>query len=258
MQIGAQLFNLRDYCQTPDDLALTLSKVAEIGFKTVQLSGVCAYTPEWISTELAKNGLIAPLTHYNADRIADDTDAVIAEHKAFNCKYIGLGAMPNFKNKGYSDEAYRAFVARYLPAARVICHAGCKFMYHNHSFEFFRFSDGRNVIERLCEDFTPEELGITLDTYWVTDAGGDPVDWLYRLKGRINCVHFKDMMYASEEPNRRMAPIGSGNLNWPRIIEACKELGVEHVFIEQDNSYGEDPFICLKKSYDYLHSLGVM
>ncbi len=258
MQIGAQFFNLREFCKTPEGLAESLAKVADIGFKTVQLSGVCAYTPEWMDAELKKNGLTAPLTHYNAARIADETDAVIAEHKGFGAQYIGLGSMPDFKKNGYREEDYLAFVERYLPAARKIRDAGLKFMYHNHSFEFYRFPDGRNVIERLCDDFTADEMGFTLDTYWVTDAGGDPIHWLYRLKDRINCVHFKDMMYASTEPNRRMAPIGSGNLNWPAIIETCRELGVEYAFIEQDHSYGEDPFVCLKKGYDYLHALGAI
>lgn len=258
MQIGAQLYNLRDYCKTLPDLANTLARVAQIGFKTVQLSGVCEYTPEWISAELAKNGLTANLTHYNPKRIAEDTAAVIEEHKGFGCKYIGIGAMPDLKKENFSEESYLRFVERYLPAARMIRDAGCKFMYHNHNFEFYRFPDGRNVIERLCDDFAPDEMGFTLDTYWVTAAGGDPIDWLNRLAGRLNCVHFKDMCYSAEEPNQRMAPIGSGNLNWPKIIETCNALGVEYVYIEQDHSYGEDPFVCLEKGYAYLHSLGAI
>lgn len=258
MQIGAQLYNLRDFCKTLPDLSDTLARVAAMGYKTVQLSGVCDYTPEWISVELRKNGLTANLTHYNARRIAEETAAVIAEHKEFGCKYIGLGSMPDFKKNGCREEDYLAFVERYRPAARMIRDAGCKFMYHNHNFEFYRFPDGRNVLERLCDDFSPDELGVTLDTYWVTAAGGNPVDWLNRLRGRINCVHFKDMGYSPEDPHQRMTPIGAGNLNWPKIIETCGLLDVEFAYIEQDHSYGEDPFVCLEKSYAYLHSLGVI
>ena len=39
MQIGAQFFTVRNQCQTLDDFALTLKKVADIGYKTVQISG---------------------------------------------------------------------------------------------------------------------------------------------------------------------------------------------------------------------------
>ena len=42
MQIGAQLFTLRDHCKTLDELDDSLKKVADMGITTVQLSGVCA------------------------------------------------------------------------------------------------------------------------------------------------------------------------------------------------------------------------
>ena len=35
MQIGAQFYTIRDFCKTPEDLALSLRKVADIGYKTV-------------------------------------------------------------------------------------------------------------------------------------------------------------------------------------------------------------------------------
>jgi sugar phosphate isomerase/epimerase len=56
MEIGAQLFTLRDYCKTLPDFAETLTKVADIGYKTVQVSGVCPYEPEWLAEQLKKTG----------------------------------------------------------------------------------------------------------------------------------------------------------------------------------------------------------
>ena len=38
MQIGAQFYTIREFCKTPEDLALSLKKVADIGYKTVQIS----------------------------------------------------------------------------------------------------------------------------------------------------------------------------------------------------------------------------
>ena len=48
MQIGAQFFTVRNQCQTLDDFALTLRKVADIGYTTVQLSATCPFEPEWM------------------------------------------------------------------------------------------------------------------------------------------------------------------------------------------------------------------
>ena len=99
--------------------------------------------------------------------------------------------------------------------------------------------------------------GITLDTYWAQAGGADPAQWLRRLDGRVNCVHFKDMVFSPEDKGVRMAAIGEGNMNYPEILKACDDAHVEYGFVEQDNCYGEDPFLCLKRSYEYLTAQGL-
>ena len=66
MKLGAQFYTLREQCQTLEGLSESLKKVADIGYTTVQLSGVCAYEPEWMRDELKKNGLECVLTHWKA------------------------------------------------------------------------------------------------------------------------------------------------------------------------------------------------
>ena len=94
MQIGAQFFTLRDHCKTLEDFSESLKKVADIGYRTVQISGVCPYEPEWLRDRLAETGLSCVITHTNQDRIADETQQVIADHAVFGCDYIGVGSMP--------------------------------------------------------------------------------------------------------------------------------------------------------------------
>lgn len=55
MEIGAQFYTLRDFCKDLDSFAETLKKVADIGYKTVQISGTCGYEPEWLKSELKKD-----------------------------------------------------------------------------------------------------------------------------------------------------------------------------------------------------------
>lgn len=43
MRIGTQIFTVRDFCKTPEKLALSLKKVADIGYTTVQISGICPF-----------------------------------------------------------------------------------------------------------------------------------------------------------------------------------------------------------------------
>ena len=167
MLIGAQLYTLRNSCKTTDDLRETIKRVADMGYTAVQLSGVCDYDPEWMRELLDECGLIAPLTHFSYSRVMNDTDATIEFHRVFGARYIGIGSIPNFKKSGCDLEKYEQFMAEAIPAAKKIKEAGMKFMYHNHNMEFMRMPNGKLLIEDLCDRTTPDEMGITLDCYWV-------------------------------------------------------------------------------------------
>ena len=258
MKIGAQLYTCTKFCQDLDGLAETLKKVADIGYKTVQLSGVCAYEADWMNEQLKKNGLEAIITHINATEVADKTDAVIEKHKKMGIKYIGIGGLLGLWNPDYNEkpkEYWANFATRFVPAAQKIKNAGCYFMYHNHHYEFMD-KDGEILHDFLVRNFSPDIMGFTLDLYWVKEAGRDPVTMLNELKGRTPVVHFKDMAIMPDGEHR-YASVGSGILDWDSIIKTCLDNGVEYAMVEQDNCYDEDPFVCLKKSYDFLTSKGL-
>ncbi len=46
MEIGAQFYTVRAFCQNLDDFAETLRKVADIGYKNVQISATCPFPAE--------------------------------------------------------------------------------------------------------------------------------------------------------------------------------------------------------------------
>ena len=52
--------------------------------------------------------------------------------------------------------------------------------------------------------------------------------------------------------------MGEGNLPFPMIIRLLKALGTTKLaLVEQDECYGEDPFDCLKRSFNYLKKEGL-
>ena len=245
MEIGAQFYTLRDFCKDLDSFAETLKKVADIGYKTVQISGTCGYEPEWLKSELKKNGLKCVLTHTPADKLQNDPARVAADHDVFDCKYVGLGWF-GFDEEKHIDD----FIRIYTPVAETLRQNGKYFMYHNHDGEFKKFN-GKLVFETLAENISAEIMGFTLDTFWVQAGGGDPAQWIERLSGRVPCIHLKDYSYG-----RKMAPIGEGNINFDRVFEKAESAGTEYMLVEQDDCNGEDPFYCLKRSYEYLKSRG--
>lgn len=245
MQLGAQMYTVREYTKNLDDFAETLKKIADIGYKTVQVSGTCAYEGEWLNEQLKKNGLKCVLTHYSPDKMIEDTKGTIDLHKSFDCHRIGIGYY-DFAKKGFDE-----FKEKFLPVAESFKAEGCKLYYHNHFHEFRRDGD-KLLMDMICEIFPKDLMGITLDTYWVQKAGGDPAWWIEKLNGWLSCVHFKDMDFES-----KMAVVGEGNMNFDRIIVACEKSGTEYALVEQDDCNGENPFDCLKRSYNNLRSMGL-
>lgn len=247
MQIGAQLFTVREFTKNLDDLALTLRKVADIGYKTVQLSATCPFDAQWMKQQLCANGLTCVLTHTPEQRLREETEAVAKEHDIFGCDHVGLGM---YRFRPEEGESVDKFLELYGPVARKLKEKGKYFMYHNHAYEF-RKENGRLVLEQLMERIPADEMGFTLDTYWVQMGGGDPAQWLEKMAGRIPCIHLKDFAY-----EQKMAVVGEGNINFDRVFEKAEAGGTEYMLVEQDKCYGEDPFACLRRSYEYLKAEG--
>lgn len=251
MKIGAQLYTLREYCKTEKDFGETLKKVAEMGYRSVQVSGTCPYDPEWLAERLSENGLTCDLTHIPFDRLQRQPDSVIADHLKFGCHHIGIGGYNGLREEKDVD-AVVALAKQIAPAMR---ESGCLFFYHNHYTEMNRNENGETRLMELVRRTQPDELGVTLDTYWLQYGGGDLSDYITALKGRIACVHFKDFCVVGDEI--RMTTVGEGSINFDKLVRLCEASGTEHIFVEQDNCYGESPFDCLARSLAYLRSLGL-
>jgi len=248
MRIGAQFYTVRNQCQTLDDFALTLRKVADIGYKTVQISGTCPYEAEWLKEQLDKNDLQCVLTHIPVPRLVGETAQVIADHHVFGCENIGLGWYAFNEEK--EEESYAHFMATFPKVAQDIREGGRYFMYHNHDNEFKKL-DGQIVLEKLAQEIPAELMGFTLDTFWVQAGGGDPAQWIEKLAGRVPVIHLKDYAYG-----RKMAVVGEGNINFDRVFSEAEKSGTKYLLVEQDDCNGEDPIECLRRSYEYLKACG--
>lgn len=250
MQIGAQLYSAHKRLQTLEDFDAGLKKVADIGYRSVQVSGTCPYEPEWLRDTLQKYGLICAITHINPARIIEETEAVVQQHAIFGCKNIGIGGMPN-PMRG-SLEGYEEFRKQFLPAALKIRDMGAKLHYHNHWFEFDRL-DGKDVLQRILEDFPEDSIDFTLDLGWAAFGGQDVLALIDTLKGRLSRVHLKDYAPMPADGSITTAaylrPIYEGQLPYDDYIKALAKAGTEYMLVEQDYSYDEDEFECLRRSY---------
>jgi sugar phosphate isomerase/epimerase len=151
------------------------------------------------------------------------------------------------------EDGFRRFAEEATRVGERLHDAGLTFSYHNHSFEFVRFGE-RTGLDIIYEESDPRYLQAEIDTYWVQHGGGDPAAWIRRMKDRMPVVHLKDMVIVDGE--QAMAEIGEGNLNWPAVLQACQEAGVEWYAVEQDICR-RDPFESLRISYRNLRAMGL-
>lgn len=252
MMIGVQGFTIRDYVKTEADIAASLKKLHDIGYRALQVSAFGPIDPARLRELADENELRIVVTHTDPERILRDTREVIREHKIFGCRHVGIGMMPE-RYMG-SMEGLAAFLEEYDRAARELQQSGLKLQYHNHFFEYEKL-DGKLVIDLMAERTDPERWGFLLDLFWTQYSGRCPAAQLELLQGRVDVCHFKDMSMKGRE--QRTAPVMEGNLCWQEIISACEKTGVSYAMVEQDETYGKDPFGELKRSFDNLMAAGM-
>ena len=186
MKLGAQFFTLRERCKKDEDLRSSFAKVKEIGYEIVQMSAIWPRDAHYLKSLSDEFSLPITCTHAPLDRILDDTDNLIMDHKIFGCETIGLGMMP--KEYLSSIENSREFLKKLQYPMAKIKDAGLRFAYHNHHFEFKDFG-GTNIFDVLMEE--APDLNFILDTYWVKHAGKDSLHYIKLLGSeRIQNIHY--------------------------------------------------------------------
>lgn len=251
-QIAVILFTLREHVKTPEDFRRTIDKVAKIGYKAVQVSGMAHdVMPAREIAQVCKDaGITICATHEPSDMILHQTDAIIERLKDLGTQYTAYPAPAGIE---LSDEtAVKTWLENLETAAVKMREAGLKLAYHNHAMEFYRLN-GKLIYERIFEETS---LYSELDTYWAQAGGVSPRDWVECLAAqkRLPLLHMKDMRV--ELPNTsQFAPIGSGNIDFKPIIAAADKGGCEYYIVEQDHTYGRDPFECIADSFNYMRDV---
>ena len=257
--IGLQLYTVRDAMQ--QDPSVTLSKVAEIGYNSVegatytgtkQFYGMDAKT---FSGLLSKNGLIMPSSHYRLgeekekeqivqgtllhgwDRAVDDAATVGIKYMV--CAYLSAGER--------GDLNHFKYVADQLNIAGERCKkAGIQLCYHNHDFEFLQ-QNGQLPYDVLMSETDKNLVKMEMDIYWVTKAGQDPIALIQKYPGRFPLWHLKDMNPA----DKSFAEVGYGSIDFKKIFKYSNDAGLRYFFVEQDTTPGL-PMDSISKSITYI------
>lgn len=250
-QISVNLYSLRDFLKTREDFVASIKRLSVIGFRSVQLSGVAPglmSETDFVST-CADSGIKITATHEPSAQLLAEPQLSVERLGRLG---VFFTAYPFPAGIDFADEAV---VSRWLQdldrAAAVLRAAGITLCYHNHHQEFTKVG-GRLLLERI---YAETSLAGEPDTYWIQAGGGSPLQWTQKLaaQNRLPLIHLKDFRVTAKG-EVQFAELGAGNLDFDPILKAATAGGCQSFIIEQDTTYGRDPFESVAESFRFLQS----
>jgi sugar phosphate isomerase/epimerase len=247
LPLGIQLYTVRSIMDK--DFDGTLANLARAGYKEVEFAGYYGRTPAQVREVLKKNGLTSPSTHIPLPKDDATWDKNLADAKTIGHEWVVLPWLDPSMRKTVDDWHRHGERLNHLGEAAK--KAGLKFAYHNHDFELAKDSSGSGTyLDMLLGMTDPKLVNYEMDVYWVTKGGGDPIAFFKKYPGRFPLLHLKD---ATPAPAQDITDVGSGTIDWKKVITTARAQGTKHAFVENDHP--TDPLISARTSEAYLAKL---
>lgn len=272
LPIGIQLYTLGP--DAAKDLDGTLSAVAGIGYKSVEMASFLGRSAKDLRASLDRAGLVCRSAHFQGRGGLDGDLAKLAD----DMRTVGItnAVMPifyvpdRFGKAPAAGESFADFLRRIAEGmtaddwkmnadflnekGAVLKRSGITIGYHNHNPEFRPLGD-TNGLEILLKNTDPALVTFELDVGWTAAAGVDPVKVFTHHKGRFSLMHVKDLK-ATTKTNYVLSmdptEVGSGTLDWSKLLPAAYAAGVRGFYVEQEPPFERPRIEAAKICHDYL------
>jgi sugar phosphate isomerase/epimerase len=252
-QFGLQLYTLRD--DLPKDPKGILKQVADMGYK--QLEGYEGPKGLWwgmtnkeLKSYLDSLGLVMISSHCDFKKDF--------ERKAHEAGEIGLKYLiaPYLGPQKKLDD-FKKYAEVFNKCGDICKKNGLRFGYHNHGYSFEKL-EGQYPQDVMMQSTNPETVDFEMDIYWVAVPEEDPEAWLRKYKGRWKLVHVKDRdKTAPKTVADASVDLGTGRLDFKKILKTAKENGVEYFIVEQEKYTNSTPLQSAKVDADYMKNLRI-
>jgi sugar phosphate isomerase/epimerase len=276
LPIGVQVWSIREQLQA--DVAGTLKRMADIGFREIEFFDIATTEPamqrcqgmslnlvglhfwEIFEEEGSWGKWIAAGSPTQIPSFDPDVLAKQAARYGFRYLVYSGGAPEEACKDVFAAESYCNVINR---VGRSLRERGFRFLYHAEMLEFSDLGGGRTLFDLLIERTDPADVGFEADVFWLTHVGRDPVATLRQLGARAEILHLKDRKRGMPparpqdgfpDDKRLFVPVGAGSIDFIAVLQTAREVGVKHLFVEQDESAG-DVIADLGQSYRYLRSV---
>jgi sugar phosphate isomerase/epimerase len=233
-KLGLQLYTVRR--QAEQDLPKTLAAVKAAGYEEVELYwNVYSHPSAELKRMLRDAGLTAPSGHFDYDGL----DGKLEYARDVGVRYVICPMLP--KQMWSSAKGFHDAADQFNRWGEKVRRLGLTFGFHNHNYEFKQFGT-QTGFDILMKNTDPATVKLEMDCYWVTQAGRDPLAILDEYKDRVRMLHLKDRKpgfppsTTLDKSAEHFAEFGTGSIKWKPILEKASSVGVEHYFVEQDET----------------------
>jgi sugar phosphate isomerase/epimerase len=249
---GLQLYTLRD--DLPKDPKGILKQVAAMGYKQVE-----SFEGEkGMFWGLGHKGFKSYLDELGMTIVSShcDTSPAVLDKKAAEAAEIGMKYLINpWIGPQKTLDDYKKRAEEFNQAGETCRKHGIRFAYHNHGYTFVQ-QDGQYPMDILMANSDPKLVDFEMDIYWVVTAGADPATWLKKYPNRFRLCHVKDRQKgANPKEEDASVDVGTGSLNWSKILGKAKNAGMQYYIVEQEKYEGTTPLKSAAVDAQYLKKL---
>ena len=244
---GLQLYTLRDLMSV--NPRKTLEYVAKVGYKELETAGysegkMYGLDPSEFHAIVTDLGMTMVSGHISFKDLKSDWGRVLQMLEDTGQKYVVL---PHLEENERNLEVYHEVIELLNEKGAELRQLDKVMAYHNHAFEFESIG-GIVPMELLLKETDAEVVDFELDLYWTVKAGASALNLFKKYKNRFSLWHVKDMNLAGD-----FTEVGNGVINFQEIFDQSQVAGMQHFFIEQDQSV--DPEKSIATSFKNLQDL---
>ena len=180
------------------------------------------------------------------------------EKKAADAATIGMKYLIcPYKGPQKDLDAFKKFADEFNQKGEICKKNGIRFAYHNHDYSFATMN-GEMGQDVMMKNTDPNLVDFELDMYWVVAAGQDIETWLKKYPKRFRLCHVKDRKKGAPLTDKdESVVVGTGSIDYPRILKTAKKLGMEYYIIEQEKWEGTTPMQAAQADAVYMKALSI-
>ena len=250
---GIQLWSVRD--DLGKDPKGVLKQLASYGYKQIEsFEGSKGMFWGMTNTEfksyMDELGMKIIASHCDINK---DFEKKAADAAAIGMKYL----ICPWKGPQKDLDAFKKFADEFNQKGEICKKNGIRFAYHNHDYSFV-VMNGEMGQDIMMKNTDPKLVDFELDMYWVVAGGQDIETWLNKYPKRFRLCHVKDRKKGAGETEKDASVVvGTGSIDYVKILKTAKKQGMEYYIIEQEKWEGTTPMQAAQANAGFMKGLSI-